>query len=211
MGRLISNLSVQRMRSFFATLALVAAASCTPLVPKLDSLEYGFCDGSPTPATITASVEPFPVVIATGETITISVSIDLAEEVPVGTQVSLQIKKEGIIDIPFPCIEIEGLHIGSCDYDGDTLIGEGADVICTDYFPDGQACGLPLAPGMYGGDPSLVLTVPEIPAIIGDLLGSGTYYAQASLITPDGATFACIFVRVSWLIKKLLFIVLKYE
>merc|ERR1712123_526404 len=154
---------VHIMRSFFAVLALVAAASCTPLVPKLDSLEYGFCDGSPTPATITASVEPFPVVIATGETITISVSIDLAEEVPVGTQISLKIKKEGIIDIPFPCIEIDGLHLGSCD---------------------------------YGGDPPLVITVPEIPAIIGDLLGSGTYYAQATLTTPDGATFACIFVRV---------------
>merc|ERR1712098_813963 len=101
------------------------------------------------------------------------------EEVPVGTQVSLKIKKEGLIDIPFPCLEVEGLHIGSCDYDGDTLIAEGSDVICSTYFPEGQACNLPLGPGMYGGD----------------LLGSGTYYAEATLTT-GGETFACIYVRV---------------
>merc|ERR1739845_12211 len=125
-----TRLITRTMKSFCALLALVAAASSSPLVPKLDSLEYGFCDGSPEPGSLTASVDPFPVVIATGETITISVSIDLAEEVPVGSQVSLKIKREGLIDIP---------------------------------------------------------------AIIGDLLGSGTYYASATITTPDGATFACIY------------------
>merc|ERR1712112_725654 len=132
-----TRLITRNMKSFCALLALVAAASSSPLVPKLDSLEYGFCDGSPEPGSLTASVDPFPVVIAAG-----------------------------------------------------------ADVICTDYFPEGQACGLPLGPGMYGGDPPLVLEVPEIPAIIGDLLGSGTYYAIATITTPEGATFACIYIRV---------------
>merc|ERR1712112_156644 len=184
-----TRLIARTMKSFCALLALVAAASSSPLVPKLDSLEYGFRDGSPEPGSLTASVDPFPVVIATGETITISVSIDLTEEVPVGSQVSLKIKREGLIDIPFPCLTIDDLQIGSCDYDG-------ADLICTDCFPEGQACALPLGPGMYGGDPPLVLEVPEIPAIIGDLLGSGTYYASATITTPEGNTFACIYIRV---------------
>merc|ERR1712243_537233 len=143
-----TRLKTRTMKSFCALLAFVAAASSSPLVPKLDSLEYGFCDGSPEPGSLTASVDPFPVVIATGETITISVSIDLAEEVPVGSQVSLKIKREGLIDIPFPCLTVDDLQIGSCDYDGDELIAAGADVICTDYslrdrpvvFPLAQAC-----------------------------------------------------------------------
>ena len=101
------------MKYFWSILALVSAVCSTPLVPKLDSLEYGFCDGSPTPATLGLSVEPFPIVIASGETITIKFSIDLAVEAPVGTQVNLNIKREGLIDIPFPCLEIEGIHVGS--------------------------------------------------------------------------------------------------
>merc|ERR1711872_192872 len=173
-------------------LGLAALASARNI--KVDQLEYGFCDGSAEPGSIdNASVEPFPIVLATGETITLSVQLTLNEPIPVGTQVSLKIKKEGLIDIPFPCLEVEGLHIGSCDYDGDTLIAEGADAICGPYFPEGQACSLPLGPGMYGGEPPLVLTVPEIPSIIGDLLGSGTYYAEATLTT-GGSTFACIYI-----------------
>merc|ERR1712193_359612 len=117
-----TRLITRTMKSFCALLALVAVASSSPLVPKLDSLEYGFCDGSPEPGSLTASVDPFPVVIATGETITISVSIDLAEEVPVGSQVSLKIKREGLIDIPFPCLTIDDLQIGSCDYDEQTTV-----------------------------------------------------------------------------------------
>merc|ERR1711862_197647 len=135
-------------------------------------------------------------VIATGETITISLSIDLAETLPVGAQVSLKIEREGLIDIPFPCLPVGDINIGSCDYDGDELIAAGADVICNDYFPEGQACALPLGPGLYGGEPDLVLEVPEIPAIIGDLLGSGTYYASATFLNPDGTTFACAYIRV---------------
>ena len=75
---------------------------------------YCFADGSAEPATIdTATVEPFPIVVATGETITLSVQITLNEVVPAGAQVSLKIKKEGLIPVPIPCLEIDGLHIGS--------------------------------------------------------------------------------------------------
>merc|ERR1711964_116319 len=87
-------------------LACLALASTKHLHVKIDQLEYGFCDGSAEPATIdTATVEPFPIVVATGETITLSVQITLNEVVPAGAQVSLKIKKEGLIPVPIPCLE----------------------------------------------------------------------------------------------------------
>merc|ERR1712168_1294340 len=146
----------------FIILACVALASAKHIHVKIDQLEYGFCDGSAEPASIdNASVEPFPIVVATDETITLSVQITLNEVVPAGAQVSLKIKKEGLIPVPIPCLEIEGLHIGSCDYDGDHLLELGAETLCPDYFP-------------------------EIPSIIGDLLASGTYYADATITLADG-------------------------
>merc|ERR1719427_1269578 len=163
----------------FAILACVALASARNI--KVDQLEYGFCDGS---------VEPFPVVIATGETISLSVQLTLNEPVPVGAQVSLKIKKEGVIPIPFPCLEIDGLHLGSCTYDGDHLLELAAEGLCPDYFPEGQECKLPLNPGVYGGGDPIVLTVPEIPALIAELLASGTYYADATITLADGTEMA---------------------
>merc|ERR1711909_224931 len=112
-------------------LACVALAGAKHIHVKIDQLEYGFCDGSAEPASIdAASVEPFPIVVATGETITLSVQITLNEVVPAGAQVSLKIKKEGLIPVPIPCLEIDGLHIGSCDYDGDHLLELGAETLC---------------------------------------------------------------------------------
>merc|ERR1712215_264868 len=182
------------MKTLFI-LGLAALTSARNI--KVDQLEYGFCDGSAEPGTIdNASVEPFPIVLATGETITLSVQLTLNEPVPVGAQVSLKIKKEGLIDVPFPCLEIDGLHIGSCDYDGDHLLELGADGLCPDYFPDGQECKLPLNPGVYGGGDPLVLTLPEIPSIIADLLASGTYYADATITLADGTQMACVWIRV---------------
>merc|ERR1712234_9228 len=181
----------------FLVLACLALASAKHVHVKIDQLEYGFCDGSAEPASIdNASVEPFPIVVATDETITLSVQITLNEVVPAGAQVSLKIKKEGLIPVPIPCLEIEGLHIGSCDYDGDHLLELGAEALCPTYFPDGQECALPLNPGTYGGDPPIVLTLPEIPAIIAELLASGTYYAEATISLADGTQMVCLFVRV---------------
>merc|ERR1712107_94445 len=57
-----------------------------------------------------------------------------------------------------PCLDIEGLSLGSCTYDGDHLLEEAATAgICPTYFPEGQACALPLNPGVYGGGDPLVL------------------------------------------------------
>merc|ERR1711909_114992 len=73
-------------------------------------------------------------------------------------------------------VKIDQLEYGSCDYDGDHL---------------------PLNPGVYGGGEPLVLgPLPEIPSIIGDLLASGTYYADATITLADGTQMACLYVRV---------------
>ena len=81
-------------------------------------------------------------------------------------------------------------------YDGDHLLELGAEGLCPDYFPEGQECKLPLNPGVYGGGDPLVLTVPEIPALIAELLASGTYYADATITLADGTEMACIYIRV---------------
>ena len=81
-------------------------------------------------------------------------------------------------------------------YDGDELLATASDFLCPTYVPDGQECALPLGPGQYGGGDPLVVTLPEIPSIIGDLLASGTYYAQATVKLADGSDMTCIWVRV---------------
>ena len=58
-------------------------------------------------------VQPFPVEVKTGATVTVSATLTLNTEVPAGAKVALNIVKEGIVDLPIPCLEIEGLHIGS--------------------------------------------------------------------------------------------------
>ena len=76
--------------------------------------DYGFADGSPTPLTFDVmSVAPFPIMVSNGASITLEVQITLNEEVAVGAQVDLNIVLEGIIPIKIPCLDIEGLHIGS--------------------------------------------------------------------------------------------------
>ena len=58
-------------------------------------------------------VQPFPVEIKTGATVTISATLSLLAEVPAGAKVALNIVKEGVVDLPLPCLEIDGLHVGS--------------------------------------------------------------------------------------------------
>ena len=60
-----------------------------------------------------AAVSPFPVVLKTGYPVNISATFTLNAVVQTGSTVSLNIVKEGIVDLPIPCLEIEGLHVGS--------------------------------------------------------------------------------------------------
>merc|ERR1711936_1231681 len=173
MGTLSEN--KMKLIVFLATIVLVSAKSI-----KIDQLEYGFCDGADTSvgSIDAADVQPFPVEVKTGAT------------------VSLNIVKEGLVDLPIPCLEIDGLHIGSCSYDADYLITKFSDFLCPAHVPDGQACATPLNPGTYGGDPPIEVVIPEIPDPIAGFLASGTYYADATVTNPDGTQMTCLYVRI---------------
>ena len=73
-----------------------------------------FSDGSPEPFTIYEfEVSPFPVLIANGAMIEYSLQIGLNQELPVGSTVSLEIVKPGLIPITLPCIDMGIIHVGS--------------------------------------------------------------------------------------------------
>ena len=141
-------------------------------------------------------VQPFPVEIKTGSTVTISATLSLLAEVPAGAKVALNIVKEGIVDLPLPCLEIDGLHVGSCEYTADYLLEKFSGFLCPDHVPAGQTCATPLMPGTYGGDPPITMEIPEIPEIIASLLASGTFYADATIMYPDGTQMTCLYVRI---------------
>merc|ERR1712080_70655 len=93
-----------------------------------------------------------------------------------------------------PCVEINGLHIGSCDYDADHLLNLADPILCPDHFPDGQVCALPLMPGVYGGgDPLVIGPLDDIPDSILPFL-KGVIYAEATLTSAAGDKLACIWV-----------------
>merc|ERR1712038_179939 len=165
---------------FLALALIVASASAKNLRFNLlappTELEYGFCDGSPEP-------------------ITLEIQITLNQEVPVGSVVDLNLVLEGLIPIKIPCLEIEGLHIGSCHYDGDELLSTASDFLCPTYVPEGQACALPLGTGVYGGgDPLTVGPIESIPDILLPFL-KGTVRAEATVTDGSGNLFGCIYVR----------------
>merc|ERR1712033_135846 len=172
---------------FFAFLATIAVASARHI--KIDEIDYGFCEGAAQPGTIDkVEVTPFPILLHTGEALTILAQLTLNEVVPAGAKVSLDIRKEGIPELPIPCLEItneegELLHIGSCEY-------------TADHLPEGQTCATPLNPGTYGGEPPIEVVIPEIPDILVDLIGAGTYQAQAKILLEDGSEMTCLYVRV---------------
>merc|ERR1712212_13967 len=164
---------------------LVASASAFDL-SKLrlaaDNVEYGFCEGSPEPASIdNISVEPFPILIQNGATVTLNVQITLNEPLPAGASVALDLVQEGIIPIKIPCLDINGISLGSCTYPGGELLAVAETAgICPQYFPEGQACAL--AP------------IESIPDILLPFL-KGTINAEASFVLADGSLFACGFAK----------------
>ena len=71
-------------------------------------------EGSPEPASIdNISVEPFPILIQNGATVTLNVQIPLNEPLPAGASVALDLVLEGIIPIKIPCLDINGISLGS--------------------------------------------------------------------------------------------------
>merc|ERR1712180_91587 len=187
MGSVLVDLAMK----FLALALIVASASAKTLRFNLlappTELEYGFCDGSPEPLTFDVmSVTPFPILVQNGATITLEIQITLNQEVPVGSVVDLNLVLEGLIPIKIPCLEIEGLHIGSCHYDGDELLSTASDFLCPTYVPEGQACALPLGTGIYGGgDPLTVGPIESIPDILLPFL-KGTVRAEATVTDGSG-------------------------
>merc|ERR1712001_179232 len=193
MGQLCPQSKKMKLIVLLATIVLVSAKSI-----KIDQLEYGFCEGADSSVgTIDVmDVQPFPVEVKTGATVTVSATLTLNTEVPAGAKVALNIVKQGIVDLPIPCLELEGLHIGSCEYEADYLLEKFSEFMCPAHFLEGQTCATSLMPGSYGGDPPVTVEIPEIPDVIGDLLASGTYYADATVMYADGTQMTCLYVRI---------------
>merc|ERR1719278_1519630 len=179
---------MMKLLVLFASVLLASAKNI-----NVKQLEYGFCDGAPQPLSIDElTVLPDPVELRA----TISATITLNEIVPTGSQVELSISKNFLgVPVPIPCLEINGLNIGSCKYDADHLLTEFADFLCPAHFPDGQACATPLNPGTYGGRDPIMVEIPEIPDIIAGFLGSGEYHASATVTYPDGSMMTCIQIK----------------
>ena len=82
-------------------------------------------------------------------------------------------------------------------YDGDELLSTASDFLCPTYVPEGQACALPLNPGVYGGGDPLVLgPIESVPDILLPFL-KGTVRAEANFNLADGTLFACGYARVA--------------
>merc|ERR1712080_373417 len=128
---------------FLVLLASIALASAAPKVLRLKAgadIEHGFCGGDEGLLNIAQlSVDPYPVTVASGSVFTLAVTIDLLKEVAVGTSIKLKIIKEGLIDFPLPCLDLNGTPVGSCEYDGDFLLAAADEALCQGgYFPEGQ-------------------------------------------------------------------------
>merc|ERR1711872_584536 len=79
---------------------------------------------------IALNVQPWPVEIAAGKTITLDGAIDIMQEIEVGSGLNLKLTLiTAIGNLPIPCLPIGELNIGSCDYDVQHLLDElkGAD------------------------------------------------------------------------------------
>jgi hypothetical protein len=101
----------QSMKSL-VFLSLLALATGRKI--HVRELQYGFCEGSPQPFSIDEVVlEPYPVVVQTGATIHLAIGITLNEPIPVGATAKLKIVRDGLIDIPLPCLDIGDISIGS--------------------------------------------------------------------------------------------------
>merc|ERR1711942_35051 len=166
MGTVHTEPSTENMLQQLSLLLLLAATGVISRDIRLELLappkemEYGFCSGSPEPMEINKlTAEPFPIELVTGHSVTI------------------------------PCLDMGGVAIGSCEYEGDALLTE---AMCA-VFPEHQPCSFPLGPGVYGTGEPVTSVVGEIDPIIGNLLG--TMHADISIEDKHGHLWACLRIR----------------
>merc|ERR1719410_243931 len=117
-----------------ASLGLAAARSSSSRL-AIDQIEYGFCPGSPQPGSIDSIVvKPFPISLKEGSSLALSAQVTLKEEIPAGATITLDLKKEGAISIPIPCLDVEGTNIGSWSH-SDNII-HSYNKFCSKYTAD---------------------------------------------------------------------------
>merc|ERR550519_1122046 len=144
-----------------------------------DDIQVEWCgDGRPGDIEM-MDIDPLPIVVHSGATISIGFKVNLKEEIPVGTSIKLSVVKEGLLPLPIPCVDLNGTPVGSCEYTLDGMFSAGENILCGDvmtpggYFPEGQDCALPLKIGEYGGGNPITITLPDLPDDIIDLVVSG--------------------------------------
>ena len=92
------------MRSFLSCLALYL----------LFFIELFFAGSSPEPFTFDLlSIDPFPIIVQNGALVTIAAQVTLNQVMEVGTKVALSLVLEGFIPIKVPCLDLNGVNIGS--------------------------------------------------------------------------------------------------
>merc|ERR1711951_13128 len=188
---LVNHISMKSI-IFLAAIALASAKSV-----KVKGVEHGFCPGANEPLSLDSlDLSPYPIVVASGAEINLQLQLTLNEVVPEGATADVTIVKKGLVDIPLPCVEVDDLHLGSCQYTGNQLLSAVSDFLCPNYVPDGQECMLPLNPGVYGSTEPYTFVLPDIPQIIVDLLGSGNYEITAHVNYADGSEMTCIIVGI---------------
>ncbi len=111
-GMLMSFQQPPHSMKYLVLISLLALAAGRKI--QVRELQYGFCEGAKEPFSIDEVVlEPYPVVVKTNATIHLAIGITLNEPIPVGSTATLKIIKDGIIDIPLPCVPYEDIHLGS--------------------------------------------------------------------------------------------------
>merc|ERR1712107_533340 len=117
---------------------------------KLGEMSYGFCPGANEPFDLLSlSVVPDPIVVATGEDISLQIQLQLNQPVPEGATVSLKMKKKGIIDLPFPALKLTAPTLDPATTPVMNSWSSLLMVCALTTFPKGSRA-LPLNPGLYG-------------------------------------------------------------
>ncbi len=95
-----------KVLAFFLMTLAVSHAWVAKIKPKSPNVEMCNDVTSSWVNNIVLNVTPWPIHVATGETITLDGGFDLLQTVPEGAKVALNLRALGIIDIDIPCLEV---------------------------------------------------------------------------------------------------------
>ena len=80
-----------------------------PISLEKNDIPFSICDAAATNQyvnNLTVSVQPNPIVIKPAKQISLDIGLDLLKEIPIGSRISLKLKKDDWIDIPIPCLKV---------------------------------------------------------------------------------------------------------